>query len=67
MVLEPEVIEYIEGDSIMFERYPLEKLASEGQLAAYRHTGFWQCMDTMRDKETLDALVLKEQAPWKVW
>lgn len=67
MVLEPEVIDYIEGDSIMFERYPLEKLASEGQLAAYRHTGFWQCMDTMRDKETLDALVLKEQAPWKVW
>ena len=67
MVLEPEIMNYIKGDSTVFERYPLESAASAGQLVAYRHTGFWQCMDTMRDKELLENLLQKGQAPWKVW
>lgn len=67
MVLEPEIMNYIEDDSTVFERYPLESAASAGQLVAYRHTGFWQCMDTMRDKELLENLLQKGQAPWKVW
>lgn len=67
MVLEPEIIDYIEGDQTIFERYPLETVAFEGQLKAYRHHGFWQCMDTMRDKELLEGLWATNQAPWKVW
>ncbi|WMJ89804.1 glucose-1-phosphate cytidylyltransferase [Anaerocolumna sp. MB42-C2] len=67
MVLEPSVIDYIENDSISFEKYPLEKLASEGQLNAYIHHGFWQCMDTLRDKNYLEELLEGGKAPWKVW
>lgn len=67
MVLEPKVIDYIEGDSTTFEREPLEELSSQGQLIAYQHDGFWQCMDTMRDKETLEALWQSNKAPWKKW
>lgn len=67
MVLEPEVLDYIAGDSTMFEREPLEKLASDGQLACYKHTGFWQCMDTLRDKQRLEELWSSGKAPWKVW
>lgn len=66
MVLEPEVIKYIDGD-IMFERGPLEKIAEEGQLMAYKHLGFWQCMDTLRDKEKLESMWASGKAPWKVW
>lgn len=67
MVLEPEVLNYIEGDHIMFEREPLEKLALDGQLFCYKHKGFWQCMDTLRDKQRLEELWDKGKAPWKVW
>ncbi len=66
-VLEPEVFDYIEGDAIQFEKEPLEKLAAEGQLMAYRHDSFWQCMDTLREKYILDSLWNNDQAPWKVW
>ncbi len=67
MVLQPEIFDYIAGDSIMFEREPLEAVASKGQLMAYKHYGFWQCMDTMRDKEKLENLWTSGKAPWKVW
>lgn len=66
-VLEPEVLDYIEGDDTMFEAEPLEKLAIEEQLAAYKHKGFWQCMDTLRDVELLEELWQSKQPPWKVW
>lgn len=64
MVLEPEVFDYIEGDDTVFEREPLERLAESGQLSCYKHSGFWQCMDTLRDKEKLENLIEKHQAPW---
>lgn len=67
MVMEPDVFDYIEGDGMVFEREPLESLAREGELECYRHHGFWQCMDTMRDKEKLEKLWNSGQAPWKVW
>jgi glucose-1-phosphate cytidylyltransferase len=63
-VFEPEVLNYIEGDSIMLEREPLEALANEGQLMAFHHDGYWQCMDTLRDKQTLEELISKDNAPW---
>lgn len=66
-VLSPDVIDYIEDDSTMWERAPLERLADEGQLAAFQHTGFWQPMDTLRDKTYLEELWANGQAPWKVW
>ena len=66
-VLEPEVIHYIEGDSTSLEKEPLEVLAREKKLAAYRHNGFWQPMDTLRDKMYLEELWASNQAPWKVW
>ena len=67
MVLEPEIFNYIEGDEEVFERKPLEKLVSEGELRAYIHKGFWKCMDTQRDKEHLEKMIEKKQAPWMVW
>ena len=67
MVLSPEVLDYVKDDTIMFEREPMEKLAEEGQLMCYKHDGFWQCMDTLRDKEKLEDLWDKNKAPWKVW
>ena len=67
MVLEPEVFDYIKGDDTFFEKEPLENLALDGKLAAYRHEGFWKCMDTMRDKGMLDELWNSGQAPWKRW
>jgi glucose-1-phosphate cytidylyltransferase len=66
-VLSPEVIDYIDGDHISWEREPLERLAREGDLAAYAHFGFWQPMDTLRDKLMLDDLWTAGQAPWKIW
>jgi glucose-1-phosphate cytidylyltransferase len=66
-VLEPQILDYIEGDETVWERGPLEKLASDGQLVAYRHEEFWQCMDTMRDVNFLDSLWSQGDAPWKVW
>ncbi len=67
MVLNPEIMGFIDGDNTVFEREPLERVANEGQLKAFRHHGFWQCMDTMRDKELLENLWSKGVAPWKVW
>ncbi len=66
-VLEPRVFDYIAGDATLFEREPLERLARDGQLMAYQHDGFWQCMDTMRDKVRLEALWASDEAPWKIW
>jgi glucose-1-phosphate cytidylyltransferase len=66
-VLEPGVMEYITGDSTVWEREPLERLAREGQLSAYRHTGFWQPMDSLRDKHVLEDLWNRDSPPWKVW
>lgn len=67
MVLEPEVFDYIEGDHTIFEKEPLEMLARDHKLAAYRHADFWQCMDTQRDKKRLEELWEKGAAPWKIW
>ncbi len=67
MVLEPEIFNYIEGDETVLEKEPLLKLAEEKQLCAYKHNGFWQCMDTQREKEMLEKLWAAGQAPWKVW
>jgi glucose-1-phosphate cytidylyltransferase len=65
--LEPEVFDYIAGDATQFEKEPLEQLAKDGQLMAYRHEGFWQCMDTLRDKVRLESLWSSGAAPWKQW
>lgn len=66
-VLEPEVIDYIEDDLTTWEREPLENLARDGELSAYRHSGFWQPMDTLRDKNVLEDLWQSGKAPWYVW
>lgn len=66
-VLEPGIFNYIEGDLTIWERVPLQKLAKNRQLSAFKHTGFWQCMDTLRDKMVLENLWEKGEAPWKAW
>lgn len=66
-VMEPEIVDYIKDDDTLFEREPLEQLAFDGQLMAYRHDGFWACMDTMRDKVMLEQLWKTGEAPWKIW
>ncbi len=66
-VLEPEVFDYIDDDETMFEQSPLENLAKDEQLMAYRHEGFWQCMDTIREKKILNDLWSSGYAPWKTW
>ena len=66
-VLSPQVLSYIDGDQTYWEREPLERLAAEGNLNAYHHTGFWQPMDTLRDKTQLEELWHKGDAPWKTW
>ena len=67
MVVEPAIFDYIDGDDTTLERKPLETIADEGQLMAFKHNGFWQCMDTMRDREKLERLWASGEAPWKVW
>ena len=67
MVLKPEIFNYIEGDNTVFEKAPLRRLAAEGQLKAYKHNGFWQCMDTKREMEQLESLIESGQAPWMKW
>jgi len=67
MVLEPEIFDCIPGDSTYFEREPLSKLSAEGKLAVYRHLGYWQCMDTQRDKGALETLWNTGKAAWKLW
>lgn len=67
MVLEPEIFKYIDGDSTVFEKEPLEAVAKKGELMAYKFDGFWQCMDTQRDKYKLETLWESGNAPWKKW
>ena len=67
MVLNPEIFDYLEGDSCVFEREPMEKLAEEGQLMSYMHRGFWQCMDNKREMDMLEKLLEAGKAPWKKW
>ncbi|MEG3037174.1 MAG: glucose-1-phosphate cytidylyltransferase [Bacilli bacterium] len=67
MVLSPEVFKYIDGDTTVFEKDPLETLAKRSQLMAYKYDGFWQCMDTLKDKLYLDKLLEENNAPWKKW
>ena len=67
MVFEPGVFDYLHGDATVLEEAPLENLARDGQLMAYKHHGFWHCMDTLRDKNTLEALWSTGQAKWKLW
>ncbi len=66
-VLEPEALEYIHSDEMPFEKYPMEQLAADGQLMAYQHNGYWQCMDTIRDMQHLENLWSSGSAPWKAW
>ena len=66
-VFEPKVFDYLQGDDTILEGKPLENLAKDGQLTAYKHDGFWQCMDTLRDKQLLENLWANAKAPWKVW
>ncbi len=66
-VCEPQVFDYIDGDAIMWENEPLEHLAADGQLMAYKHTSFWQCMDTLREKHLLEKMWSSGNPPWKTW
>jgi glucose-1-phosphate cytidylyltransferase len=66
-VFEPQVFDYLDGDETVLEREPLERLAKDGQLVAFRHGDFWQCMDTLRDTRLLESLWQTGKAPWKVW
>ena len=67
LVCNPGVLDYIKDDTIMLEREPMEQLADEGELMCYKHHGFWQCMDTLRDKEKLEQMWTENKAPWKIW
>jgi glucose-1-phosphate cytidylyltransferase len=66
-VVDPKVLDYIDGDDVIWERQPLERLAADGDLAAYRHTGYWQNMDTLRDRMVLEEQWASERPPWKTW
>ena len=67
MVFEPGIFDYLQDDATVLEKAPLENLARDGQLMAYRHSGFWKCMDTQRDKQQLEAMWQSGNAPWKIW
>ncbi len=67
MVFEPAVFDYLENDDTVLEQYPLERLALEGELMSYSHNGFWQCMDSLREKSLLELMWKQGKAPWKVW
>ena len=67
MVCEPTIFQYLKGDDTVFEKEPINQMIRDGQLMAYTHTGFWQCMDTLREKERLEDLWESGEAPWKVW
>lgn len=66
-VMEPGALDYLENDQTILERAPMERLAADGQLLAFRHEGFWQCMDTIRDRQLLEELWAGGRAPWRVW
>ena len=67
MVLEPEIFDYLQDDNTILEQSPMQNLAAEGKLMGYYHDGFWQCMDTQRDKLRLNDMWNKNSAPWKLW
>ena len=67
MVFEPAVFDYIDGDSTVFEQGPMKQMAKNGELMCYKHLGFWQCMDTLREKEKLESMWNSGNAPWKIW
>lgn len=67
MVLQPEIFDYLEGDETILEKEPLERLSAKGELCAYKHNGFWKCMDTQREKEELEKMIETKNAPWMVW
>ena len=67
MVMEPAIFRYLDGDETVFEKGPMQRLSEEGELDAYRHDGFWQCMDTQREKKKLEELWEGGNAPWKIW
>lgn len=67
MIMNPEVFDYLEDDTTIFEKAPLQKMAADDQLKAFVHRGFWKCMDTKRDKEKLEAMINSGEAPWIVW
>lgn len=66
-VMEPEFFDYLDDDKTVLETTPMEKLVDDGQLMAYKHDGFWQCMDTLREKQLLESLWNRNEAPWKIW
>ena len=67
MVLDPKVLDYIDDDTTVFEKSPLERLAKDGELMGFKHDGFWQCMDMKKDKDGLEEMWLSGDAPWKRW
>lgn len=67
MVMNPEIFDYLKDDFTVFEQEPLQRLAAEGQLMGYHHSGFWQCMDTQREMKKLEELWQSGKAPWKIW
>ena len=67
MVMEPQIFDYLDGDDCVFEQEPLQLLAEAGELKSYKHKGFWQCMDTLRDKEKLEKMISQGVAPWIYW
>ena len=67
MILNPEIFDYIEGDTTVFEQEPLQRLAAEGELKSYYHKGYWQCMDTKREKDKMEAMSASGHAPSKKW
>jgi glucose-1-phosphate cytidylyltransferase len=67
MVLEPAIFGYLTDDDCVFEQEPLQRLAEEDQLKSYKHRGFWQCMDNIREKEILEGLIAQGNAPWMRW
>ncbi|WP_339672283.1 glucose-1-phosphate cytidylyltransferase [Dasania marina] len=66
-ILDPKALDYVQGDDEMWEQGPMNRLVADGQLSAYNHDGFWQCMDTLRDQQKLDQLWKTNQAPWRIW
>ena len=66
-VCQPEIFDYLENDKTVFEESPLSNLSNNGQLSAMKHHGYWQCMDTLRDKDTLTRMWIENEAPWKIW
>ena len=67
MVCNPELFNYVEGDNTVFEQEPMKALSQKGELKSFYHNGFWQCMDTKREKDKLENMWASGKAPWKVW